>query len=862
MAICTRETTATGVVCKGSALTNAELDNNWVEIAGNTIYSATNCNTTAGEWGASIPSVSCYYDGLTVSFWPNCVAGKGAGTCFEINNLGAKNIIRPSNNTCNFTTHYHCTNLIFLRYEAATDKWRVHADCNTTHDYNVRWNNYVTANNIAGTGTAWHGYQLVIEGVDGKFYPVTEGGSTGNTNTVSTVELRVGGTILLYENSANKTAGSEANNVYESLRTTRMHYWNNRDSGWATDNKSVYLVATKNSNGNFVLDNTSYTSFLTQDLPTSDDGKYYIKIGWMDNTDAHFRLEINHPIYIYKNGAIREWGGYASNADQLDGNEATAFATCTQGSKADTAYGWGDHSLAGYCTTDNNTEYTAGTNLCLNNTEFNVCGTVNDSSCLGGAAANKYARVDCANTFDEKQTFTSNINICGQNGTTTCDHIITFGKESDLGCNTLAGGAQIGFGACTVPFSNPVRYVGNVHICNQAGICIGKCDNVTSGGCFALMVEHVGTMSYAWHRVRGWQSGTPGYTTFSAPSCSNSVYGFETPKGLISCDRFHLDGCGCATSTCYFCAPILCATTCACLDQIKFVNNIVCTYNTPLCLHSNCAVKLNKACINDYCLPASDGSAGQFVCTDGNGNLAFGNVSGGGGSSLSVEDEGSLLSTAATTINFVGKNVTASGTGTTKTVCAHGDTVCITSGCFYSANSVSFALSSGWQSAELMFQADCRFPMCYFPSEPRLDSLQLRRYTNCCTVFDYAANTTNNSSGCRIYNNAPDIFPDVYIADETVLRYHFWKVPMGTNNTCSRIYFEASYVGGCHGNASTARCDRVFLSGRSDTIITPTSDTGWCIYLCAGAHYIVQGGISCYCTSYMRNAEWALKVIT
>ena len=40
----------------------------------------------------------------------------------------------------------------------------------------------------------------------------------------------------------------------------------------------------------------------------------------------------------------------------------------------------------------------------------------------------------------------------------------------------------------------------------------------------------------------------------------------------------------------------------------------------------------------------------------------------GGGSSLSIQDEGSALSTAATTLNFVGAGVTASGTGAVKTI--------------------------------------------------------------------------------------------------------------------------------------------------------------------------------------------------
>ena len=41
---------------------------------------------------------------------------------------------------------------------------------------------------------------------------------------------------------------------------------------------------------------------------------------------------------------------------------------------------------------------------------------------------------------------------------------------------------------------------------------------------------------------------------------------------------------------------------------------------------------------------------------------------GGGGSAITVQDEGSSLSTAATTINFVGAGVVASGTGATKTI--------------------------------------------------------------------------------------------------------------------------------------------------------------------------------------------------
>ena len=62
----------------------------------------------------------------------------------------------------------------------------------------------------------------------------------------------------------------------------------------------------------------------------------------------------------------------------------------------------------------------------------------------------------------------------------------------------------------------------------------------------------------------------------------------------------------------------------------------------------------------------TDGTSGQALVTDGSGQLSFTTIT--SGSSLTVQDEGSALSTAATTLNFVGAGVTASGTGATKTI--------------------------------------------------------------------------------------------------------------------------------------------------------------------------------------------------
>ncbi len=62
----------------------------------------------------------------------------------------------------------------------------------------------------------------------------------------------------------------------------------------------------------------------------------------------------------------------------------------------------------------------------------------------------------------------------------------------------------------------------------------------------------------------------------------------------------------------------------------------------------------------------SDNVLSTLTIGDNTYNMSSGGS--GGGSTLTVQDEGSSLATAATTLNFTGSGVTASGTGATKTI--------------------------------------------------------------------------------------------------------------------------------------------------------------------------------------------------
>ena len=59
---------------------------------------------------------------------------------------------------------------------------------------------------------------------------------------------------------------------------------------------------------------------------------------------------------------------------------------------------------------------------------------------------------------------------------------------------------------------------------------------------------------------------------------------------------------------------------------------------------------------------------GTGVVASGTGATKTITISGGGGGGVTVQDEGSALSTTATTLNFTGGGVVASGTGATKTI--------------------------------------------------------------------------------------------------------------------------------------------------------------------------------------------------
>lgn len=191
-----------------------------------TVHYIEGTGTTAGTWLGSDPSITAYYDGLTIAYKVN-IAGAST-TTLNINGLGAKTVRR---NTSNLTTHYPVNSVVHLTYTtiSGTSYWQC-ADYDTDSDTKTSTGNTSSKIYLVGglsqstSGQTTYTHDTAYVGTDGCLYSgsakvltahqsVTNKAATLAWNTTSTVAT-VGSTDITVKLPANpntdtkNTAGS------------------------------------------------------------------------------------------------------------------------------------------------------------------------------------------------------------------------------------------------------------------------------------------------------------------------------------------------------------------------------------------------------------------------------------------------------------------------------------------------------------------------------------------------------------------------------------------------------------------------------------------------------------------------------
>lgn len=188
-------------------------------------------------------------------------------------------------------------------------------------------------------------YTLIMPLADGRWESIVTSNSTATSKSRNPHGFRLGQILYMSANTTyNENATVGNNNVADAWGDLLDHRYSfntaNDSTNGLTAGKPVYLVGTLNaSDGLFYLD----TTWWTQTLPTSANGKLYIYLG--DAYDYYrMDLAVSKPIYRYINGMIREYVQDAgtvngltvekavpSNAVFTDNNTTYTFANGTNG---------------------------------------------------------------------------------------------------------------------------------------------------------------------------------------------------------------------------------------------------------------------------------------------------------------------------------------------------------------------------------------------------------------------------------------------------------------------------------------------------------------------------------------------------
>ena len=210
-------------------------------------------------------------------------------------------------------TGYSTTNFNGVsNFDAVTRGLRESGDDNDGHYYARR----IYSDIKAGSNKIFP-YTFIMQNADGRWESIVTSSSTGTNKSKNPHGFLLGEIMYMSANATyNENAVVGTYCVNEFFGNLLDHRYSFNTANNATDgtiaNKPVYIVGTIGSDGLFYLAN----KWWAQDLPATEDGLLYMYIG--DPYD-YYRMEfaLNHPIYWYKNGAIRQFTQDAATVNGL-----------------------------------------------------------------------------------------------------------------------------------------------------------------------------------------------------------------------------------------------------------------------------------------------------------------------------------------------------------------------------------------------------------------------------------------------------------------------------------------------------------------------------------------------------------------
>lgn len=283
--------------------------------AGAIPFGRVDSTSTATAFTATVPGITELTDGTCVLL-KNGVVTSTTNFTVNINGLGAKyvynNMAAATRDTTIFNINY---TMLFVYDETRISggAWICYRGYNTDNNtigYQLR-----TANAILPVSDTARYYKIYFTSANNEQWVPASANSTNNATSARAVNQRPinpFGRIVYTSATTNYAAGATlaAATAWTQYNVTLGYSFNRTGAALTlTANKPVYIKCAPQSDGSAIMDaDTPYV----QTLPSTEDGKIYIYLGIATNA-TQVELYLEHPVYHYKDGAIRPWTNASSS---------------------------------------------------------------------------------------------------------------------------------------------------------------------------------------------------------------------------------------------------------------------------------------------------------------------------------------------------------------------------------------------------------------------------------------------------------------------------------------------------------------------------------------------------------------------
>lgn len=265
--------------------------------------------STATAFTVQIPEITELVDGVCM-YVMNGVVTSAANCTLQVNDLPAKPIYSSMAAASRSSTIFNINYTMLFIYNSTRVEggcWDVFYgyDSNTnTIGYQVRTNSMSLP-----MSSKVYRYRLLFTSANGThFVPANNSSSTNATSsrTVTQEKIDPFGTIRYYGTTASVDANvnPSAAALWQQYVFTLGYSFNRTGAALTlTHWKPVYIKCAPQTDGSAIIDPDNP---FVQDLPTTEDGKIYIYLGVATSATA-VELTMNHPVYEYKSGAVRQY---------------------------------------------------------------------------------------------------------------------------------------------------------------------------------------------------------------------------------------------------------------------------------------------------------------------------------------------------------------------------------------------------------------------------------------------------------------------------------------------------------------------------------------------------------------------------